>query len=144
MHPNILHLLSHTHSFRPSSSPHPSPPSLLLTSSSSSATRSAPFLLLTPYSFKQHWKGFVRGGSTGPAGGDWVALPSTGVRAVAWRRAFRSSRSPHRRNSFSRRVSSAAGDLRRLRRGCGVSPHNCGLRVRKGGGGDLLFCFELQ
>ena len=107
VHPNILHLRSHTQSSRsPSrSSPLSSSPSL-------------PFsfeirwtLFFTPYSLRQHWNGFALGATSSLGGAE---LPSTCLKAVALR-AFRSSRSPHRRNSFSRRVSSAVGDFRRLK-----------------------------
>ena len=109
VHPNILHLLSQTHTLRscPLSSPLPSS----LSPARASAIRG--ILFFTPYSLTQHWNGFILGASSLTV---LAELPCTCLRAVA-ACPFRSSRSPHKRNSFSRRVSSAAGDLRRL---CGA------------------------
>lgn len=106
VHPNILHFLSQFQSFRfcPCSSP--------LSSSLSLAFPSVIrcFFFFTPYSLRQHWNGFILGASTFLEDAEF---PSTCLRVVALR-AFRSSRSPHKRNSFSRRVPRAEGDLRRL------------------------------
>ena len=107
VHPNILHLLSQTQSSR--SCPRPSSLSYSLPLTLSSAIRW--ILLFTPYSLIQHWNGFILGASSLV---EDVELPSTRLRAGTLR-AFRSSRSPHKRKSFSRSVSRAAGALRRLR-----------------------------
>lgn len=106
VHPNILHLLSQTQSFRPC--PRSSPLSSSLSLAFSSVIRCV--LFFTPYSLRQHWNGFILGAATFLGDGE---LPSTCLRAVALR-AFRSSRSPHKRNSLSRKVSRAVDDLRRL------------------------------
>ena len=140
VHPNILHLLSQTHSSR--SCLHCSPPlSSSLSLDFSSVLRWT--LFFTPYSLRQHWNGFILGAST--LSGD-AELPSTRLRAVRLR-AFRSSRSPHKRNSFSRRVSSATGDLRRLgtyERGHHFSPLLSRERRATRKGKNSLLCFELQ
>ncbi len=100
--PNIFHRLSHTQS-SPSSS-HPSSLSL------SPISTFRCILFLTPYSLRQQWNGLLLGAS--PFWGD-SALPSICLRVVD-ARLFRSSKSPHKRNSFSRRVAKALGDSRRL------------------------------
>lgn len=108
VHPNILHLLSQTHPSRSRTRSSSLPSSLSLPSSS--VTRG--ILFFTPYSLMQHWNGFILCTASFP--GD-AELPSTGLRAIAPRAVFRSSRSPHNRNNFSRRVSRAVGVFRRLR-----------------------------
>ena len=99
--PNILHLRSH---LQPSSS---SAFPLSLTCSSCSRLR---FIrVLMPYSFRQHWNRLPFGASC------WVerALPSICLSALL-SRVFRSSRSPQRRNNFSRRIANVLDDFRRL------------------------------
>lgn len=115
--PNNLHRRSHPSASTPACPVFPfSPGSIALPSP-------VLVLLFTPYSFKQQTNGFAPGGVASlfvtcalrptSAAERWPRFASRGCSAVA-SAALRSSRSPQRMKSFSRRVARAVGFWRRL------------------------------
>lgn len=117
--PNNLHRRSHPSASTAACPVKPFP----LSPRSNASTPPVLVLLFTPYSFRQQTNGFAPGGGVASspftsalrsrAAERWPRFASRGCSAVA-SAALRSSRSPQRMKSFSRRVARAVGFARRL------------------------------
>ncbi len=118
--PNNLHRLSHPSASTPACPIFPSP--FPLSPIPTAFPSHVLVLVFTPYSFKQQTNGFAPGGVASSffpsalpptAAERWPRFASRGFSADA-SAALRSSRSPQRMKSFSRRVARAVGFWRRL------------------------------